>query len=180
MFPLSQVFWSHTHSISIRFFHPQPRIGIVVEGNPPVPLGFLFCEVGISLTQLRHEIAKQLPALHTALVAMGYSLLDSNSWPIGREQEALFSLAEITADRTVRLRLHSRQASESLTSAVVKATAFLPTQSSLLPIPPDPTHSLGSIAEESADVAESSILDQSLSASAYDVTMTTNTLPGPS
>ena len=173
------MFRSHTHSISIRFSHPQPRVGLVAEGNPPVPLGFLFCEVGVLLTQLRHEIARQLPALHTALVAMGYSLLDSNAWPIGREQEALFSLAEIIANGTVRLRLHSQQASESLTSAVVKATALLPpSQLSLHPTLPDPTHSLGSIAEETADMAESSILEQSLSASAYDVTMTPNTLPG--
>ena len=180
---LSQVFRSHTYSICVRLSHPHPRIGLVAEGNPHVPLGFIFCDVGIVLTQLHCEIARQLPVLYRALVAMGYGLLDCNGWPIGQEQEAMFSLAEVVVERTVKLRLHSRsrQPLESLTSAANQTTALPPPSHplALTTIPSDPAYNLRTIVEESADLGELSLLQQSLSSSdAYDSAMAPGTSPG--
>ena len=175
------MFQSHTHSISLCLSHPRSRIGLVAEGNPPVPLGFLFCDVGLSLAQLHGEMERQLPTLHPALVATGYSLLDGNGWPITREQETVFTVAEVVTNRTLRLKLSNNQLSESL--AVVKATpAALPSTHSPLPILPDPAHSLHRdsthslqdhahnlhpVIEEAADIVEVSLLEHSMSSDAY-------------
>ena len=143
----------------------------MAEATPtPLALGFISCDLGVALPDLHREIESQLPRLYSALVATGYSVLDANGWPIGREQESLFSLAEVLADGTVHLTLSSQKTPEVLASSVVKATpAALPpaTRSSRGSVSPDPAHSLRPIAEETADRAESSILSQSLSSDIY-------------
>ena len=181
--------------MSIRLSRSQPRLGLVAEGTPPVPLGFIFCDVGDSLARLHREIARQLPPLHKALVATGYSLLDCNGWPVAREQEQLFTIAEVTTGRTVRLRVYpqQRRPSESLVAlpSLAETTALsLPSfpNSSLPPsfsstgaMPSDPAHSLRRLrplVEESADMAESSVLEQSLSADAFDSAMAPSAAPG--
>ena len=176
----------------IRLSRSQPRLGLVAEGTPPVPLGFIFCDVGDSLARLHREIARQLPPLHKALVATGYSLLDCNGWPIAREQEQLFTIAEVTTGRIVRLRVYpqQRRPSESLVALPSLAETLLPSfpNSSLPPtfssasaMPSYPVHSLRSLrplVEESADMAEASVLEQSLSADAFDSAMAPSAAPG--
>lgn len=139
------------------------------------------CDVGLSLPQLHREIERQLPSLHSALVATGYSVLDANGWPVGRDQEMFFSLAEVLVNRTVRLRVTSQQSPETLMSAVVKVTpTALPSSSrpSLGTIASDPAHSLHPIIEETVDTMESSLLSQSLSSDAYASALSTLPAPG--
>ena len=163
------MFRSHTHSIVIQLSRTRPRIGLVTEGPPPAPLGFISCEVGIPLPHVHGEIQHQLPSLYSALVATGYSLLDNNGWPIGRHQETEFSLAEILCNMTVRVRLHLLQ---PLISDVSMVTTPVNSQLAILPVPAhslsDSAHnevvqSLRPVVEESADMAESSLLEQSMS-----------------
>lgn len=161
------MFRDHTHSIVIQLSQSQPRIGLVAEGSPPVPLGFISCEVGIPLPQLHGEIQRQLPSLYSTLVATGYSLLDNNGWPIGRHQETEFSLAEVLSHMTVQLRLHPHQPDVSVvTSTGTSQLAILPGpahSSDSTHNEGDSTHPLRPVVEESADMAESSLLDQSMS-----------------
>lgn len=156
----SQVFQSHTHSISIRLSYSKPRIGLVAEGNPLVSLGFVFCDLDILLTQLHQEIAEQLPSLHRDLVATGYSLLDSNGWPIGPDQEAMFSLTEAIVNKKLHLRLHSQsnEIREALPSSV-RAITLPPSSLPISTIPSNPTPTLIPIIEESADMADTSLLE---------------------
>ena len=160
---MSQVFRSHTHSIVVKFSSPRPRIGLVTEGPPPVPLGFIHCEVGIPLPDVHREIERQLPLLHSALVATGYTLLDDNGWPISASQEQFLSLVDVLSHMTLTLRLHPP-------SDVAKATTAGPSQLSIMPGPAhsrsDSTHSArgsAQLAVEYADVAELSFLNQSMS-----------------
>ena len=153
------MFQDHTHSITIRLSHSKPRVGLVAEGNPPVPLGFVFCDLDIVLTQLRQELAEQLPGLHNNLVATGYSLLDSNGWPIGQDQETMFSLTEVIVNRTVHLRLHS-QSREALPPSLIRAVALPPSSLPSFTIPPDPSPSLLPTIEEAYDLPDPSQPEQ--------------------
>ena len=162
-----QVFRSHTHSVVIRFSWPRPRVGLVAEGPPPVPLGFIVCDVGIPLQEVHGEIQRQLPSLYSTLVAVGYTLLDSSGWPIARDQESVLSLAETLSNMALSLRLHRPPTSDTAETNSTQLTALPGPAHSLS----DSTHSIvgGSahflprpLVEESADMAESSFLNQSM------------------
>ena len=96
--------------IKIRLVYPQPRVGIVVEGQPDVPVGFVFCDAGSTIDQFLGEIERQLPSLFQALshAAASYTVLDRNGWPISREQQKSMTVLEVLSSNTVKIRCVQR------------------------------------------------------------------------
>lgn len=160
--------------ISIRLSYPQPRLGLVAEGHPLIPLGFIFCDLEQPLSHLSRELQAQLPSLHRSLTATGYSVLDSNGWPIAREQEHLFTLTEIVCGRTIRLLCHSQARQPSLSLSLLPPAGSLEHPQPSLSLP-EPGQAL---AEERAEVTETSLLEQSMAADSYSSTMAPAAPPG--
>ena len=90
--------------IKIRIKYDKPRIGIVIEGEPDVPVGFIFCEFDTTIRQVHTEIKTQLPSLYDSLKMVPFAFLDRNGWPISREQERLLTILEISSSHTIRIR----------------------------------------------------------------------------
>ena len=90
--------------VNIRLDYNKPRLGIVIEGPPDIPVGFIFCSLSQSVADLANEIASQLPALYSLLSAKQYHFLDRNSWPISRNQESSLSILDIISSSCVKIR----------------------------------------------------------------------------
>ena len=90
--------------VNIRLDYNKPRLGIVIEGPPDIPVGFIFCSLSQSVADLANEIASQLPALYSLLSAKQYHFLDRNSWPISRNQESFLGILDIISSSCVKIR----------------------------------------------------------------------------
>jgi predicted Rossmann-fold nucleotide-binding protein len=94
--------------VKIRLRYDRPRLGIVVEGTPDVPVGFVFCGLWQSITDLSNEIASQLPTLYSSLLSKKLCFLDRNSWPVSKDQESSLSVLDIATSSCVRIRCTSK------------------------------------------------------------------------
>ena len=91
--------------IKIRLAYPKPRVGIVVEGEPDIPVGFVFCDVGSTIEQFLREVEQQLPPLFQALShTSSYAILDRNGWPVSKDQERILTVLEVLVSNTVKIR----------------------------------------------------------------------------
>ena len=90
--------------VRIRMSHDRPRLGVVMEGHVDVSVGFVFCNLSSTVSELRSEIAKQLPYLHASLTSREYRYLDQNSWPISTDQESELCVLEIASSHSVKIR----------------------------------------------------------------------------
>ena len=97
--------------IRIRLAYPKPRVGITIEGEPDIPVGFVFCDVGNTIEEFLGEIERQLPLLFQALStrAASYSVLDRNGWPISHDQERILTVLEVLASNSVKIRCVQHQ-----------------------------------------------------------------------
>lgn len=90
--------------VNIRLDYNRPRLGVVIEGPPDVPMGFLFCSMSQSIAELVDEMAKQLPGLYRSLSSKQFYFLDRNSWPVSRDQESSLSVLDIAHSSCVKIR----------------------------------------------------------------------------
>ena len=92
--------------IRIRLVYPKPRVGIVIEGNPDVPVGFIFCDVGSTIEEFLGDVKRQLPSLFQALstCTASYAVLDRNGWPISHEQGRVMTILEVLVSNSVKIR----------------------------------------------------------------------------
>ena len=97
--------------IKIRLTYSKPRVGIVVQGEPDIPVGFVFCDVGSTVDQFLQEIERQLPPLFQALShsSTSYTVLDRNGWPISRDQQRIMTVLEVLASNVVKIRCFQQQ-----------------------------------------------------------------------
>ena len=97
--------------IRIRLAYPKPRVGIVIEGEPDIPVGFVFCDVGNTIEGFRSEIERQLPSLFQALATRtaSHAVLDRNGWPISRDQERILTVLEVLASNSIKIRCIQHQ-----------------------------------------------------------------------
>lgn len=95
-------------TVKIRIRYQPPRLGILLEGSPDIPLGFIFCNPETTIQQVSGKIDKQLPLLHHSLVTSGLCFLDRNGWPISKEQEGLLTVLEVAVSSAIRIRCASR------------------------------------------------------------------------
>lgn len=90
--------------VNIRLDYDKPRLGIVIEGPPDIPVGFIFCSLLQSITDLANEIANQLPSLYSSLSSKQFCFLDRNSWPISLDQQNSLSVLDIATSNCVKIR----------------------------------------------------------------------------
>ena len=97
--------------IRIRLAYSKPRVGIVIEGEPDIPVGFIFCDGGSTIEEFLSEIERQLPSLFQALSTRtaSYAVLDRNGWPISRDQERIMTVLEVLASNSVKIRCVQQQ-----------------------------------------------------------------------
>ena len=97
--------------IRIRLAYPKPRVGIVIEGEPDIPVGFVFCDVGNTIEEFLSEIERQLPSLFQALATRtaSYTVLDRNGWPISHGQERILTVLEVLASNSIKIRCVQHQ-----------------------------------------------------------------------
>ena len=97
--------------IKIRLAYPKPRVGIIIEGEPDIPVGFVFCDVGNTIEGFLSEIERQLPSLFQALATRtaSYAVLDRNGWPISSDQERILTVLEVLASNSVKIRCIQHQ-----------------------------------------------------------------------
>ena len=91
-------------TVMVRIAYQRPRVGIVVEGKPDTPVGFVFCNVQTTVQELWSDIKQQLPSLVGALSATSFCFLDRNGWPIAKEQQHLMTVLDISTNYVVRIR----------------------------------------------------------------------------
>ena len=91
-------------TVKVRTAHQRPRVGIVIEGNPDTPVGFVFSSVQTTVQDFWSDVKQQLPSLVGSLSATSFCFLDRNSWPIAREQQHLMTVLDISTDYVVRIR----------------------------------------------------------------------------
>ena len=156
-------------AVKIRLTYLPPRLGILLEGTPDIPVGFVFCDPQTTIQQFQVEVREQLPLLHHSLVTSGFCFLDRNGWPISKDQEELLTMVEVQSSSAVRIRC-ARHAKRSLSHAHSHSLdhpehALLASSSSISPmkslIPGDPT-SLLSPVTETVDQLDASNFDQKL------------------
>ena len=90
--------------VNIRFTYNKPRLGIVIEGSPDLPVGFVFCNLDCTVADLAHEISSQLPSLYKSLLLQQFCFLDRNLWPISKRQESMLTVMEVVVFHTVKIR----------------------------------------------------------------------------
>lgn len=94
--------------VKIRLHHDKLKLGIVIQGSPCVPVGFIFCNsLSCSVADLHAKISDQLPNLHGTLSSKQFCFLDRNLWPVSREQESSLSVLDIAASNCIRLRCYA-------------------------------------------------------------------------
>ena len=110
--------------VNIRLDYNKPRLGVVMEGPPSIPVGFVFCNLSQSVADLANEIASQLPALYSSLSAKQFHFLDCNSWPISRNQESFLSVLDITNSSCVKIRCARSTVSLSRRTSMIKSDSL--------------------------------------------------------
>ena len=93
--------------VKIRISYQPPRLGILIDGTPGIPVGFIFCNPQTTIQQVYGKVEEQLPLLHHSLVTSGFCFLDRNGWPISKEQEGLLTVLEVAVSSTIRIRCAS-------------------------------------------------------------------------
>lgn len=90
--------------VNIRLVHEKPRVGIVIEGIPDTPMGFIFCNMSSKVEELLDEISDQLPGLYGSLCTKQFCFLDRNAWPLDHSQEKFLTVRDIATSHTIKIR----------------------------------------------------------------------------
>ena len=162
--------------IRVRICYAKPRIGIAIEGIKDTPIGFVFCDIDISIQQLTDEIKTQLPLLHQNLSATNFCFIDRNGWPISKEQEGLLTVLEISSSCTVRIRCDRQGRRVSSHGQIgdwfpevvlpLRSISSHPVPGSLLQVLPDPNSGLSPVVQ-TTEKMEASVLDRSMGSEIY-------------
>ena len=102
LFKLSDVL-TKENTLNIRICHQSSRIGILIQGNPDIPLGFVLCDLSSTVKDLTKELSIQLPELYKYFASKGFFFLDQNGWPIAERQESMLQILEISLSSCVKL-----------------------------------------------------------------------------
>ena len=116
LFKLSDVL-TKENTLNIRICHQSSRIGVLIQGNPDIPVGFVLCDLSSTVVDLTKELSLQLPELYKYLTNRNFFFLDRNGWPIAERQKSMLQVLEICPSSCVKLgfisdmisRHHSRQ-----------------------------------------------------------------------
>jgi len=139
--------------VKIRIRYQPPRLGILLEGTPDTPVGFVFCNPQNTIQQFQVEVREQLPLLHHSLVASGFCFLDRNGWPVSKDQEGLLTMVEVLSSSAVKIRCarHAKRSLSHVHSLDHPELALIASSSSISPmktsIPGDPTSLLSPVTE---------------------------------